>query len=107
MPFFGKATKQLTSLERLDQMGSRYRPVWGSLHRVLAIIEDAASSDPPYMSPTRLEALLGMVTESAANLTEAQKNPRHHRSWTSHSGRARRKMDRAEGPKGAQCPNWL
>jgi hypothetical protein len=73
MPFFGKATKQLTLLERLDQMGSQYRPVWGSLHRVLDIIEYAASSDPPYMPPARLEALLGMFTKSAANLTEAQK----------------------------------
>jgi hypothetical protein len=73
MSFFGRTSKPLTLNQRLDQMGPRYRAVCGRLSRALAIIEDAAGSDPPHMSPTRLEAVIGMVAETATELAEAQK----------------------------------
>jgi hypothetical protein len=72
MPFFSKGPKPLTFNQRLDQMGPRYRAVCGLLTRALAIIEDAAGSDPPDMSP-RLQAVLEMVNEAAAELAEARK----------------------------------
>jgi hypothetical protein len=73
MPFFSKGSKPLTFNQRLDQMGPRYRAVCGLLTRALAIIEDAASSDPPDMSHTRLQAVLEMVNEAATKLAEALK----------------------------------
>lgn len=71
MSFFGKAP--LTLNQRLDQMGPRYRAIAGRLHRALAIIEDAASSDPPEMSPARFELVFESVTQAAADLAEARK----------------------------------
>lgn len=73
MPFFTKGQKPLTFNQRLDQMGPRYRAVCGRLNRAFAIIEDAASSDPPDMSPARLQAVLEMINEAATELAEAQK----------------------------------
>jgi hypothetical protein len=80
MPFFNKGQKPLTFNQRLDQMGPRYRAVCGQLTRVFAIIEDAASSDPPEMSPARLQAILEMVNQAATELAEAHKEtaPRDH-----------------------------
>jgi hypothetical protein len=63
----------MTLNQRLDQMGPRYRAVSGSLYRALAIIENAAASDPPSMSPTQLELVLRLVTESAAELAATRK----------------------------------
>jgi hypothetical protein len=63
----------LTMNQRLDHMGPRYRAIAGLLHRALAIIEDAAISDPPSMSLTRLELVLEQVTAAAAELAEARK----------------------------------
>jgi hypothetical protein len=73
MPFFSKGPKPLTFNQRLDQMGSRYRAVCGLLTRAFAIIEDAASSDPPHISAARLQAVLKMVNEAAAELAETRK----------------------------------
>ncbi len=73
MAFFSKAPKPLTFNQRLDQMGPRYRAVCGRLTRAFAIIEDAAGSDPPDMSPTRLQSVLEMVNEAATELAEARK----------------------------------
>ena len=73
MAFFSKSPKPLTLNQRLDQIGPRYRAICGGLARALAIIEDAAGSDPPEMSPARLQAVLEMVTEAAAELAEARK----------------------------------
>jgi hypothetical protein len=63
---------QMTLNQRLDQMGPHYRAVSGLLFRALAILEDAAGSNPPYMSPDRLELVHKCVAEAAAEL-EAQK----------------------------------
>jgi hypothetical protein len=54
--------------QRLDQMGPRYRAVYGKLYRVLAILEDASRSEPPYLEPSRLESIRGMVAQTAAEL---------------------------------------
>ena len=62
----------MTFNQRLDQMGPHYRAASGNLSRALAIIEDAASSNPPYMSSDRLELVHKCVVEAAAEL-EAQK----------------------------------
>jgi hypothetical protein len=50
MSFFSKGPKPLTFNQRLDQMGPRYRAVCGLLTRAFAIIEDAAGSDPQYVT---------------------------------------------------------
>src|SRR5262245_12831151 len=73
MSFFRKTSKPLTFNERLDQMGPQYRAVCGRLTRALAIIEAAASSNPPNMSPTQLEFVVRLVAESGADLAEVQK----------------------------------
>jgi hypothetical protein len=65
----------LTINQRLDQIGPQYREVRGRLHRALAIIEDAAVSTPPHMSPERLQLILGLITESAAELAEILRLP--------------------------------
>ncbi len=71
MPFFGKAP--LTLNQRLDQMGPQYREICGRLHRVVDVIEHAASSDPPVMSPANLDFVLERITAVAALLAEARK----------------------------------
>jgi hypothetical protein len=65
----------MTLNQRLDQMGPHYRAASGLLSRALAIIEDAEGSNPPYMSPDRLELVHKCVVEAAAKL-EAQKGLR-------------------------------
>jgi hypothetical protein len=72
MPFFRKSPK-LTFNQRLDHMGPRYRAVCGTITRALAIIEAAAMSDPPDMPPARLQVVLALVNEAAAELAEARK----------------------------------
>ncbi len=71
MSFFGKAP--LTLNQRLDQMGPQYREICGRLHRVVAVIEHAASSDPPVMSPANLDWVLEVIPAVAALLAEARK----------------------------------
>jgi hypothetical protein len=68
---FGKPAP-LTMGERLDKMGPHYREVYGALHRALAIIEDVASSNPPYMAPTRLDQVCRSVTNAARALVKIQ-----------------------------------
>jgi hypothetical protein len=36
--------------ERLDEMGIHYRPIYENLTRVLAIIENASTLNPPHMT---------------------------------------------------------
>jgi hypothetical protein len=59
--------------ERLDQMGPQYRAICGRLRRALAMIEDAAGSNPPDMSLARLEAVIRIIIETGADLEKAHK----------------------------------
>jgi hypothetical protein len=63
----------MTLNERLDQMGPQYRAICGRLHRALTMIENAAGSDPPNMSLTRLEAVIKLIIETGADLEKAHK----------------------------------
>jgi hypothetical protein len=70
MSFF---IRPLTLNQRLDLMAPnyRFRPVFGQLHRVMAIIEAAAMSDPPRTTPYQLD----LASENVANaLNELTKN---------------------------------
>jgi hypothetical protein len=54
-------------------MGPQYRAICGRLYRALAIIEDAAGSNPPNISLSRLEIVIRMIIETGADLEEAHK----------------------------------
>ena len=63
----------MTLNQRLDQMGPQYRAICGGLHRAVTIIEDAAGSNPPSMSASRLETVIRIIINLAADLEQAQK----------------------------------
>ena len=70
MSFF---TKPLTLNQRLDLMAPnyRFRAVCGQLHRVMAIIENAAMYDPPRIfTPDQLDGLSKMVTDALNELAK-------------------------------------
>jgi hypothetical protein len=61
-----------TSLNRrLDEMGPRYRAIFGKLTRVLAMIENAASKKPPNMTSRQFETAIDHLESSTAELKEA------------------------------------
>ena len=68
--------EMLTLNQRLDQMAPNnipgYRGVCGLLARALAIMEDAASSDPPNMPPERLDVVCKDVAEALEELRRIQ-----------------------------------
>jgi hypothetical protein len=59
--------------QRLDEMGPRYRAIFGALTRVLAVIENAASKKPPRMTTAQFEMTIELLESSAAELREAAK----------------------------------
>jgi hypothetical protein len=68
----GKDERVPTSLnQRLDEMGPGYRAIFGRLTRVLAMIEHAASTKPPRMTPKQFEAAIDLLESSTAELKEA------------------------------------
>jgi hypothetical protein len=63
--------------QRLDEMEPRYRAIFGRLTRVLAMIEHAASTKPPRMTPTQFEVAIDLLVSSTAELKEAAKESEH------------------------------
>jgi hypothetical protein len=59
--------------QRLDEMGPHYRAIFGRLTRVLAIVEAAASQNPPRMTTGQFETAIENLESSAAWLREAAK----------------------------------
>jgi hypothetical protein len=59
--------------QRLDEMGPRYRAIFGGLTRVLAVIENAASKNPPHMTPAQFEMTIELLESSTAELKAAAK----------------------------------
>ena len=78
-----KGTMPTTLNERLDEMGPRYRGIFGRLTRVLAVIENAASKKPPRMTSAQFEMTIELLESSATELTEAAKSPRIDRPKSS------------------------
>ncbi len=63
--------------QRLDKMGPRYRAIFGRLTRALAIIESAASTKPPRMTPKQFELAIDCLASSTAELKEAAEESEH------------------------------
>ena len=59
--------------QRLDEMGPRYRAIFGRLTCVLAIIDHAASNKPYCMTPLQFEGAIDNLVSSTAELEEAAK----------------------------------
>jgi len=68
-----EGTVPTTLNQRLDEMGPRYRAIFGRLTRVLAMIEYAASQKPPRMTPKQFEVAIDELVSSTALLKEAAK----------------------------------
>lgn len=66
---FGEPAASLN--QRLDEMGPYYRAIFGRLTQVLAIVENAASKNPPRMTPAQFETTIENLESSAAWLREA------------------------------------
>jgi hypothetical protein len=69
-----EGTVSTTLNQRLDEMGPRYRAIFGRLTRALAMIEYAASEKPPRMTPAQFETAIELLESSAAELKEAAKD---------------------------------
>jgi hypothetical protein len=67
--------KPRTLNQRLDQMGPHYRAVCGQLHRVLAITEAHASTDPPHMEHNTLELVIRLLSEVNTELQSSRTQP--------------------------------
>ncbi len=63
--------------QRLDKMGPSYRAIFGRLTRALAIIESAASTKPPRMTPNQFEVAIDCLAASTAELKDAAKKSEH------------------------------
>ena len=59
--------------QRLDEMGPRYRAIFGRLTRVLAMIEHAASKKPQCVTSAQFEVAIDSLVSSTAELKEAAK----------------------------------
>jgi hypothetical protein len=57
--------------ERLDEMGIHYRPIYGNLTRVLAIMEHASTLSPPHMTEAQFRSCTDCLITSMEHLSQA------------------------------------